>query len=1166
MGWSPGMQIGPFILEKPVRWHGVGEVWRATWQHSEHPEVDLKLYEDAAVHELDVIQREVAALKAINHPCYPKPLDAAVDELSGTRYLATTMPPEGSLSLFQIQSDRGGTLEVREACLYVALLLEALDPFHKAGVVHCDLKPDTVMFTPAGDPWIIDLEIALVSESRLGGGRVAGTLQYMAPEQMSPDTDIDCRADLYAVGRILLELLTQPFAAEPVEGVEAFLWRTFNEGSPPLLLFRPDVPVSLDSVHRRLIARHPSDRFSSAEEACDALRLVIESLPEQPTAQPNSQTPAVFETRPSLGVIQAAGARNQCGRCGKSNAWHNVFCQRCGAPMPRPVVSRSTQIPLLGAVPPPAPTASEPPPSRPSLLAPAPLIAPAASANSLVHNNQLSPSQTIPSSIPQSSTSHSSTSQPSTSQSNTSQSSVLSTGTSSTNSNTQSQSAPKSTPVPPSSPVPPSASTSPNGSVPQSTPVPQSNQPVSTLANPPAPRSSVPGSSQTAHSKRPAESGWPLSSFSDEPSLPRIWREIATPVAFGESRTAGTQGQVIANQALKSVRIEQFSLLEAGTVLSGRWIIRELLGRGGNADVYLLEDTWLYGEYRAAKIIRVEGDPLALLSALRHSTKFWRLVSLRAPNSVVLLNDAIVLKSSTGREVAALIMEPMAGGSLLQLAKRTAGTRARSREDHFRILRFFIQTCRSVAELHELGLVHRDIKPSNILLNDAQTQCKLSDFDLLTSTGSAHSEPFYGGTPAFLAPEVMNGRFTPSADVFALGATLYQLLTGEVPIDETTGPRRNAPDPCSVDPLIPRDLGRLVKRCLDPRPGARPQNARELLVAIEKLGLHESLSTDAPSRLATTVLGHVADDEINDLMTIMASTGVTLGKESVDKVKLRELVLSWCHTTSPEDILRETFTLRQLSQIARQLGIENTGNRDSVIGQILTSLGFTITSKEVPSISALKVSINERILALTHVTSEDELVGIVHVAQTAIDRIIDIYLKFFVQMIYASAANHWLAGISGVSAERLTTGQKIHILRALCIDHPVTLPVHLMGKLVWPLLPSRALDALGELIGPNQPSGEALPSIVQWQKERFTIIEQAFELMAKEAILPEVFRVAAMHQDSFGRISYDVRHESGRLVRLTPMNTLQLGQLYLGINLLAQRVDPIVVPFEMTGR
>ena len=200
-----------------------------------------------------------------------------------------------------------GPLEVSRALHIADQIVSALGRAHGLGVVHRDLKPDNVMLITRGPDMdfvkVLDFGIAKVplldpaappdaAPSPLSGsskvltkvGMIYGTPDYMAPEQ-ALGQNVDGRADLYAVGVLLYEMLTgkRPFQHE---NMATLLGLHVAAPVPPMAEVAPEVTVlpAVEAVVRRLLAKDPAQRFATAEELAEALaRSAAVTLPGQPT-------------------------------------------------------------------------------------------------------------------------------------------------------------------------------------------------------------------------------------------------------------------------------------------------------------------------------------------------------------------------------------------------------------------------------------------------------------------------------------------------------------------------------------------------------------------------------------------------------------------------------------------------------------------------------------------------------------------------------------------------------------------------------------------------------------------------------------------------------------------------------------------------------------------
>jgi serine/threonine-protein kinase len=259
--------------------------------------------------------------------------------------------------------------------------------------------------------------------------------------------------------------------------------------------------------------------------------------------------------------------------------------------------------------------------------------------------------------------------------------------------------------------------------------------------------------------------------------------------------------------------------------------VLELLGRGGMGAVYKARQL---GLNRIVALKMVLGDRIAEASILgRFRTEAEAVARLRHPNIVQIYE----VGEHTGRPFFS--MEYVAGGNLARKLARGLPTPTEAAA--------LVETlARAVHHAHERGIVHRDLKPGNILM-EPDGAPKVTDFgvarrlagdpELNRQPGHTHTGDILG-TPNYMAPEQAAGRTReagPAADVYALGAILYECLAGRPPFEGHTPVEalhrvlhEDPVPPARLQPRVPRDLQTICLRCLEKEPPRRYATAAEL--------------------------------------------------------------------------------------------------------------------------------------------------------------------------------------------------------------------------------------------------------------------------------------------------------------------------------------------------
>jgi serine/threonine protein kinase/tetratricopeptide (TPR) repeat protein len=277
----PELNIGPFTLERPIGRGAMGEVWKARHRDSGIP-VAIKVM--TARHgriesQTKQFFNEVRAVAQLDHPGIAWVLDygtvgadaaAATDGhlIENSPYLAMEYASRGTLA--DIKSPYSW-IDLRAVLL---ALLDGLAHAHARGVVHRDLKPGNVLLCSRNDVRpglkLCDFGIAFAMEELNDDGMVAGTLHYMAPEQLEARVrDQGPWTDLYALGCLAWRLLT---GAPPFYGKrDAQLMLAQLRDDPPALITTTSVPDGMEQWIRTLMQKTPTDRFRCAADAARAL-------------------------------------------------------------------------------------------------------------------------------------------------------------------------------------------------------------------------------------------------------------------------------------------------------------------------------------------------------------------------------------------------------------------------------------------------------------------------------------------------------------------------------------------------------------------------------------------------------------------------------------------------------------------------------------------------------------------------------------------------------------------------------------------------------------------------------------------------------------------------------------------------------------------------------
>ena len=268
----PGVTVGPYRVVQLLARGGMGDVYRATDSRLGR-DVALKVLSPGRTSDPRRVERfllEARITASLDHPNIVRVYD--VGRVDDQTYLVAELL-DGETLRARIVRGAIGPDEARRIALDVARGLAAA---HAAGLVHRDLKPENIFLTRSGETKLLDFGIAKLTQDEAvpdGAstltGVVLGTAGYLAPEQIRGGI-VDARADLFAFGAVLFEMVTgdRAFVRDQiVDTLHAILH------DPPALELehRPGVPPSLATIVGRLLEKAPAARFQSATELIGAL-------------------------------------------------------------------------------------------------------------------------------------------------------------------------------------------------------------------------------------------------------------------------------------------------------------------------------------------------------------------------------------------------------------------------------------------------------------------------------------------------------------------------------------------------------------------------------------------------------------------------------------------------------------------------------------------------------------------------------------------------------------------------------------------------------------------------------------------------------------------------------------------------------------------------------
>jgi serine/threonine-protein kinase len=267
-----GFKLNQYVLVEPLGEGGMAEVWKGRHAHLDF-EVAIKFLKPQFAQDRDLQERFLNEGKRqanLDHPNIVRALDFISQR--GRHFLVMKYVEGGGLDRHIEES--GGPLPLEEVLNISFQVLSALAYAHREGVIHRDVKPSNILMDREGKCYLTDFGIALgIGQPRLTRtGTVMGTDYYISPEQIRSPHTVDARADLYAFGVVLFEMLT---GGLPFDYDNEFLLKQAHvEQAPPKpSKLNPAITKAMESVVLCALAKNPDDRWSDCEAMIEALEV-----------------------------------------------------------------------------------------------------------------------------------------------------------------------------------------------------------------------------------------------------------------------------------------------------------------------------------------------------------------------------------------------------------------------------------------------------------------------------------------------------------------------------------------------------------------------------------------------------------------------------------------------------------------------------------------------------------------------------------------------------------------------------------------------------------------------------------------------------------------------------------------------------------------------------
>lgn len=317
---QPGQMLGPYRIINQIGKGGMATVYKAH-QASVDRYVAVKVLPSQLAESQEFaarFQQEARIIARLEHPHILPVFDYGESE--GVAYFVMRYLDAGTLKEKMIE---GRPLPLHDIDRIFTQLADALSYAHGRGVVHRDLKPANALIDSQGNVFLTDFGIAKLLESaspRLTQtDAIMGTPAYISPEQ-AQSHPVDQRSDIYSLGIILYEMVTGsvPFVAETPLAV---LFKHISDPLPPPSLVKPDVPLSIEQVLLKALAKDPRDRFATVDEFMTAWKRALEEKVTRRAAPERTIPPITASTLSNRIQLKPAPAPRTMSGVGRPTGW-----------------------------------------------------------------------------------------------------------------------------------------------------------------------------------------------------------------------------------------------------------------------------------------------------------------------------------------------------------------------------------------------------------------------------------------------------------------------------------------------------------------------------------------------------------------------------------------------------------------------------------------------------------------------------------------------------------------------------------------------------------------------------------------------------------------------------------------------------------------------------